>query len=431
MAIMTVGMLAATIIMVLLMQVSVVGLVGLYRRKRQYRKIDVQASEPQILPGSQELVLSSADVSSAPAISWEGFREFRVQRREIEDGNRSICSFYLVPIDGQPLPSFRPGQFLTFKLPIEDPATHQSRAVVRCYSLSDRPQPGYYRVSIKRVDTPVDQPDAPPGLSSNFFHDHVQEGGKLLVRAPSGHFHLMDNEPLPIVLIGGGIGITPMLSILNTLLENGSTREVWLYYGVRNGAEQIMKEHLLALAKAHTNFHLHFCYSHPNNKDVADLHYQHNGRVDIPLLRKTLKLTRYQFYVCGPKPMMESLVPGLEEWGVDSADIYYESFGPATLIKHKNLKPEPESISAQTIAVTFSKTGTHVLWDPDAGSLLDFAEARGIEVESGCRAGSCGCCQTIIENGEVEYNQQPDADLEPSHCLLCISTPKGDLTLAA
>ena len=428
---MSVGILALIIIVVLLMQVSIVMLVGLYRRKRQYREIDVLVSEPQALSGSQESLHSISDSPSASATSWEGFREFSVQRREVEDGNRSICSFYLAPVDSQPLPSFRAGQYLTFKLPIEDPITHQPMTVVRCYSLSDRPQPDYYRVSIKRVPAPADQPETPPGLSSSFFHDHVHEGSKLLVKAPSGHFHLREDKPLPVVLIGGGIGITPMLSILNTLLGNGSTRDVWLYYGVRNGAEQIMKEHLQSLATAHANFHLHLCYSNPSDNDEVDVDYQHNGRVDIPLLRATLKLMRYQFYVCGPRPMMESLVPGLEEWGVDRGDIYYESFGPATLVKHEKPKTGPDSISTQTITVTFSKSGRHLPWNPDAGSLLEFAEAQGIEVESGCRAGSCGCCQTLIENGEVEYSQQPDADVEPGHCLLCISTPKGDLKLAA
>jgi ferredoxin-NADP reductase len=428
MPIMSVGILALIIIVGLLMQVSIVVLVGLYRRKRQYREIDVQVSEPQALSGSQESLHSNSDSPSASATSWEGFREFSVQRREVEDGNRSICSFYLAPIDSQPLPSFRAGQYLTFKLPIKDPITHQPMTVVRCYSLSDRPHPDYYRVSIKRVMAPADQPETPTGLSSNFFHDHVHEGSKLLVKAPSGHFHLREDKPLSVVLIGGGIGITPMLSILNTLLENGSTRDVWLYYGVRNGVEQIMKEHLKSLATTHANFHLHLCYSNPSDNDEADVDYQHNGRVDISLLRATLKLMRYQFYVCGPKPMMESLVPGLEDWGVDSGDIYYESFGPASLIKHEKVAP---ATSMQPITVTFSRSGKSIPWDSTADSLLEFADANDIEVESGCRAGSCGSCQTAMKAGEVDYNQEPDADVELGHCLLCISTPKCDLILDA
>jgi hypothetical protein len=410
-----------------LVQVTVAVLIGLYRRRRQYWNLDKRRSEAQTLLESHTPAPSSAQPATND-LSWEGFREFIVQRREFEDGNRSICSFYLVPVDGKPLPAFRPGQFLIFRLSVEGSVTHQPKTVVRCYSISDAPRPDYYRISIKRIPAPADQSDAPPGLSSSFFHDHIQENNRLLVKAPSGHFHLIEDEPLPIVLIGGGIGITPMLSILNTVLEGEINREIWLYYGVGNGDEHIMKEHLQTLARTHDNFHLHVCYSNPNANDLEGVDYQHNGRASIPLLRTTLKLMRYQFYVCGPKPMMESLVPGLEDWGVDSDDIHYESFGPASLIK-----PEKVSLSATTqpVTVTFSRSGKSILWDSVADSLLEFAEANDIEVESGCRAGSCGSCQTAVKIGEVEYNQEPDADFLPGHCLLCISTPKFDLTLDA
>ena len=331
---MTAGTLALIIFAAILSQVAILALFGLYRRMRQQKALDARCNE---LPSSA--APEASGISAAEPIAPAGFREFSVQRRELEDGNRTICSFYLVPLDAKPLPAFRPGQFLTFRLSIEDPVSRESRYVVRCYSLSDAPRSDYYRISIKRVPAPPDRSDLPPGVSSNFFHDHVQEGDRLLVKAPSGHFHLMEDEPLPLVLIGGGIGITPMLSIVNTVLEGGLKPEVWLYYGVRNGTEHIMKEHLAELATKHANFHLHVCYSAPLEDDVEGADYQHNGRVDMPLLRNTLKLMRYQFYVCGPKPMMESLVPGLEEWGVDSGDIYYESFGPATLIRHE--KPRP------------------------------------------------------------------------------------------
>jgi ferredoxin-NADP reductase len=190
-----------------------------------------------------------------------------------------------------------------------------------------------------------------------------------------------------------------------------------------------MKEHLAELAMKHSNFHLHVCYSAPLEDDVEGVDYHHNGRVDVPLLRNTLDLMRYQFYVCGPKPMMESLIPGLEEWGVASGDIHYESFGPATLIKHE--KPALAATDAQTVNITFSRSGKSLTWEPAAGSLLEFAEANAVDVESGCRAGSCGSCQTALTAGEVEYSQQPDADIEPGHCLLCIATPKCDLVLEA
>lgn len=425
---MTVGMLASIIVALILLQLAIVALVGIFRRKRQYLAMETDPTKPQALSTSREPAVYSTDGQSAQVAAWTGFRAFRVQRRVSEDRNGSICSFYLVPVDGQPLPGFKPGQFLTFRLTTEDPTNQQPKTLVRCYSLSDRPRPDYYRVSIKRVPAPADQPGIAPGLSSGYFHDQVQEGSILEVKAPSGHFHLIDDEALPIVLVGGGIGITPMLSIVNTLLESGSQRQIWLYYGVRNGSEAVMKAQLQKLEKEHANFHLHLCYSNPDADEKAGIDYQHQGRVDIPLLRSTLKLMRYQFYVCGPKPMMESLVPGLEAWGVETQDIYYESFGPATLIRHE--KPK-SSAAAQSISVTFEKSGKCIAWNPHLDSLLELAEDNGIAVESGCRAGSCGSCQTALLSGEVEYQQQPDAEIEPGHRLLCISTPKGDLTLAA
>jgi len=425
---MTTGTVALFILVAILAQVTVVGLLGLYRRRRLHRDLVARSGElrtPLTSPASKPL---TARVSSHDDV-WTGFREFTVQRREFEDESQSTCSFYLVPCDGEPLPAFRPGQFLTFKLAIKNSIKSDTNNVVRCYSLSDSPRPDCYRVSIKRVPAPPDRPDVPPGVSSGFFHDHVQAGDHLMVRAPSGHFHLIEDEPLPIVLIGGGIGITPMLSILNSVLERSVGQEIWLFYGVRNGNEHVMKGHLQALAERHDNFQLHVCYSAPGESDVEGVDYDHHGRVDLPLLRNTLRLARYQFYVCGPKSMMESLVPGLEQWGVDSGDIHYESFGPATLVKRE--KPTQIAGDAQPVSITFSRSGKSLTWDPTADSLLEFAEANGIDVDSGCRAGSCGSCQTALTAGKVDYSQQPDAEVEPGHCLLCIATPDCNLVLEA
>ncbi|MCP4698022.1 MAG: 2Fe-2S iron-sulfur cluster binding domain-containing protein [Gammaproteobacteria bacterium] len=423
---MTTGILALTIFAAILLQVAIVALFIFFHRKRQYRELGVDREKSQVAIAASSI---PATEPVPPDIVWEGFREFIVQRRVLEDSNHTVCSFYLAPIDGKPLPAFKPGQFLTFTLPVKGPGSNKSKTLVRCYSLSDAPRPDCYRVTIKRVAAPPDRPELPPGLSSNFCHDYLQKGCRLMIKAPAGHFHLMEDEMLPVVLIGGGIGITPMLSMLNTLLENGSKREIWLYYGVRNGADAIMKDHLQSLAGRHGNFHLCLCYSTPGEDEAEGVDYQHAGRIDIPLLRATLKLMRCQFYVCGPKVLMESLVPGLEAWGVDSDDIHYESFGPAALIKHEKPETAPEAAVAHPIAITFSRSGKSIPWDPDVDSLLEFAEANGIAVESGCRAGSCGCCQTSLETGEVEYNQQSDVDVEPAHCRLCISTPKSDLTL--
>jgi hypothetical protein len=186
---MTTEILALIILFAILVQVAVVVLIGFYRRRRQYRNLDERRSEAQTLI-EPHAPASSAAKPVTNDLSWEGFREFIVQRREFEDSNRSICSFYLVPVDGKPLPAFSPGQYLTFKLSIEDSVAHQPKTVVRCYSFSDSSRPDYYRISIKRIPAPIDRSDAPPGLSSSFFHDHVQENNRILVKAPSGLFHL-------------------------------------------------------------------------------------------------------------------------------------------------------------------------------------------------------------------------------------------------
>ncbi len=435
---MNTGTLALIIFAAILAQVAIVMLVGLYRRNQQYKDLESrlggQQGNAEKMPAALNItqVIAPEAADTAPP-AWQGFKNFIVRHRVMEDTAESTCSFYLAPADGQPLPAFKPGQFLTFKLQIEDPLSDETKSIVRCYSLSDSPQSNYYRVSIKRVPPPDNQPDVQPGRSSSYFHDHVLEGMQLSIKPPSGHFHLMEDESLPIVLVGGGIGITPMLSIVNTLLANGSSREIWLFYGVRNASDQIMKQHLQSLQQSHDNFHLHVCYSRPGEKDTEGIDYQHRGHIDIKLLQLTLQLKRHQFYICGPREMLESLVPALETWGVSNDDIYYEAFGPASLPKHKKAKPlisKPKAAKL-TITVTFSKSDKSIAWNPDAESLLELAEDNDIEVDSGCRAGSCGSCQTTLESGEVDYSQEPDADIDAGHCLLCISKPRTDLTLNA
>jgi ferredoxin-NADP reductase len=375
---------------------------------------------------------TSPSIVAGHTAPWEGFRDFRVVRKVFEDESRSICSFHLVPTDDQALPYFEPGQFLTFRLDAHGPATGGNKEIVRCYSLSDRPGLDHYRISVKRALPPADSPSLPPGLSSNQLHDTVQEGDVLAARAPGGHFCLELGKG-PIVLIAGGIGVTPMLSMLNTSVLNGSSREIWLFYGVRNSTEHIMKTQLEALAREHPNFQLHVCYSKPLPGDVKGSDYQHKGHVDIALLRLTLSLSPYDFYVCGPRAMMETLVPALTQWGVPDQNIHYEAFGPASLtgLVDRQTGAEEEGPASDSIAVTFSRSGKSVIWDQSSESLLDFAEKNGVDVSAGCRAGGCGSCQTTIEEGKVDYLQAPDFDPDPGCCLLCISRPKSDLTLSA
>lgn len=363
---------------------------------------------------------------SAVETAWSGFRTFRVDRKITEDVMQSVCSFYLVPEDRQSLSPFLPGQFLTFRLDV--PTTTDSREqIVRCYSLSDAPQRDHYRISIKRVPPPKGS-NVPPGRSSNFFHDQITVGSLLQVRAPSGHFYLEPGDS-PLVLIAGGIGITPLLSMLNWSLANQPKREIWLFYGVRNGRELVMNSHLKTLEVTYPNFHLWRCFSDPLPEDKVERNYQNQGRIDINLLRMQLPLNSYQFYICGPTPMMESLVHALENWGVPDAHIHFEAFGPASIKRRtKEITALRTMTTDNNIVVTFAQSGKQVLWQ-STDSLLDFAEANNIAINSGCRAGGCGTCQTTIRTGEVSYHQPPDFDPKPGTCLLCVCVPKTSVTL--
>jgi len=357
---------------------------------------------------------------------WNGIRKFTVAKkiRECED----VCAFYLKPHDGRPLAPFKPGQYLTFQLELPG----RDKPLVRCYSLSDCPQQtDYYRVTIKKEKAPADRPDLPPGASSTYFYDVVKEGDILNVKAPTGHFFLDMTKTNPVVLIAGGVGITPMLSMANAIVASGTKREAWFFLGVRNQREHIHKAELEKLAAENDNIRLHICYSKPGPEDVKGRDYHHEGRVSADLFREVLPSSNFEYYLCGPGAFMKSITDGLEAWGVPDKDVYFEAFGPAT-VKKKAAVPTPEeTVHLSKINVTFGRSGKTVRWEPSMGNLLDFAHAQGVRIDSGCCAGGCGTCAVAIKSGEVDYLKKPDAEPDPGTCLTCICRPKNDLLLDA
>jgi ferredoxin-NADP reductase len=384
-------------------------------RERELELLDQRIAAARVVRAERE----------QDALAWDGYRKFEVERKVDEGGD--ICSLHLVPHDRKRLPGFRPGQYLTFRLSIPG----EDRPTIRCYSLSDAPLPDHYRVSVKRVGPPRDHPDLPPGRSSTYFHDAVEEGDILDVKAPSGQFYLDLTDDAPIVLIGGGVGITPVLSMLNAVVAHGAGRETWFFYGVRNATEHVMAEHLRDVAAEHPNVRLQVCYSDPGPSDRAGVDYDHAERVSIDLFKRTLPSSNYHYLMCGPPPMMESLTRDLAAWGVPREHVHLEAFGPASVKKTKAPAPAPAEDVATGHEITFSRSGVTVAWKPSCDSLLEFAEENGVMIDSGCRAGSCGTCLTAIKSGEVEYTTKPDADAEEGSCLTCVCVPKGALDLDA
>lgn len=402
--------------------------VGLVSGVRRYMLLGHQAEEQRQAFRRRAAIELEAAITERDRVdlAWGGPRKFVIAKREYENPNKDVCSFYLKPHDRKDLPPFHPGQFLTFQLHIPG----QPKVVNRCYSLSDSPgQRDYYRVSIKRLGPPPKAPPGTPsGLSSSFFHDRLFEGDIVDVLMPAGEFYLKPDSDRPVVLIGGGVGLTPVVSMLNHIVGTGSRREVWFFYGVRNRGEHAMYEQLAKIAEENDNVHLVVCYSEPTENDVEGRDYQHKGWVGVDLFKAMLPANNFEFYICGPPPMMESITRGLEEWGVPEEDINFEAFGPASV---KKTAPKPEEGAAPGVSaeVVFARSDKTVTWTDGCGSLLEFGEANGVPLDSGCRAGSCGTCLVAIKEGDVEYVKKPSRKPETGSCLVCISRPAGRVVL--
>ncbi len=369
----------------------------------------------------------------------DGYRTFVVRKRQPE--SRTVTSFYLVPEDGAPLPAYRPGQFLGFRLRVPG----SDKPVFRDYTISDAPGGGrHYRLSIKREPAPPGDPVAPPGTSSNYFHDHVRVGSKLQVRAPAGAFYLRDGAS-PVVLLSGGVGLTPMISMLNHLVADGDRRPVWFIHGVRNGAEHAFGSHVRKLARKHAQLGVHIAYLEPRPEDKPGRDYQSSGLITMDLLQRLLPGPGCDFYLCGPPPFMKVFFNALLDWGADERRIYYEFFGPATVLKEdkatakKATSPAAAPLVARTDAaaapgmtVTFRRSGVTVPWDPKAGTILELAEANGLTPAFSCRSGVCHTCMCQLVDGEVEYVDdgvfRPD---DPDQVLICSSRPKTDVIVDA
>jgi ferredoxin-NADP reductase len=367
---------------------------------------------------------NSSDMTTA---TWAGFRNFRVDSLVKETD--TCTSVYLVPEDGKPIPHFHPGQHLTFRFTIPG----QAKPVVRCYSLSDGPGKAYYRISVKIASPPHDRDELPPGKASSYINQLMQVGQIVPVKAPAGHFFLNEESNKPVVLLAGGVGITPMVSMLDRLIATQSQRLILLAYGINHSADHAFKQLLAAISEQHPNVHLLNCYSRPQATDHAGVDYHLDGRVSTDLLQQVLPDPDCEFYLCGPPPFMKSLYEGLLEWGVAESDIRYEAFGPASIGKRpsKSADVPCPAPAAEPVAIKFAVSDATAVWDGSHESLLEFAEASGIPVDSGCRAGSCGSCSVEVIAGKIEYSDGQKPNCEPGHCLTCIARPNGPVELGA
>lgn len=261
-----------------------------------------------ILIGLEEKIY--AEREAAPG-GWRGTRLFRVVRKERESDE--ITSFYLRPDDNGELLSFHPGQYIGVRLHID------GEEVRRNYSLSSMANGREYRISVKRE---------PNGKVSNHLHAHVNENDALELYAPAGDFKLEHNDK-PLVLISGGVGITPTLAMLQAALV--TARPVHFIHAARHGGVHAFREAIDKLAARHPQLKRFYCYEQRRTED-AEAHGI--GYIDETHLNEWLPKTRdVDVYFLGPVAFMKAIKKHLKAIGVPESQSHYEFFGPAAALE--------------------------------------------------------------------------------------------------
>ena len=335
------------------------------------------------------------------------WRPYRVVRTV--DESSVIRSFHLEPSDGGAEPRFEAGQYLPIRL-----AQPQGAASLqRTYTISSAPGDAALRLSVKRE-----------GAASSHLHDRVAVGDLIDALGPRGQFTIDAQSHRPAVLIGAGVGITPMVSFLRHIVAEGfrhrRTRKVHLIQVARDAAVRAFGQELQELAgRADGAVQLHLVLDQAGPGALA-------GPLTVNHLKQLLPFDDHEFYLCGPGGFMQSIYDGLRNLGVRDERIHAESFGPASLRRQPDgvaPAPPPPTPPATHAVVSFSHTRQTADWTPGQGTLLELAEAQGLSPPFSCRAGHCGSCVTKLRSGSVTYAEttawRPAAD----EVLICCARP--------
>ncbi|WP_424136344.1 NO-inducible flavohemoprotein [Roseomonas chloroacetimidivorans] len=284
-----------------------------------------EAATPEILAAWGEAYWFLADLligrekqiydehAAAPG-GWSGWRDFIVMERTKE--SEIITSLTLVPADGGTVLRHQPGQYLTFWLEIPD-----RPPLKRNYSVSSAPSDAYYRITVKRE---------PQGIASNWLHDTVRPGARLRVAAPAGEFFLPGHPERPVVLLSGGVGQTPLMSMMQAAAQMRPEVPVHFVHGTLSGATHALGAEARALAAASagriTVTTFHEC---PRPEDRKGQDYDLAGRITLDWLRANTPIAEADYYLCGPREFLRAFTAGLVALGTPPARIHYEFFGPA------------------------------------------------------------------------------------------------------
>ncbi len=367
-------------------------------------------------------------MSEAPLAAAAGFRRLRLldARRE----SAAITSYLLEPVEPGGWAPFAPGQFLVFRLP---DATSPGGWALRNYSISGPSDGRTYRISVKRE--PCARGADGAGLGSGHFHHRLLPGDEVWASAPRGEFVLDETSGRAVLLLSGGVGITPLLAMLHHLTER-SDRRVHFVHACEDGRNHALADEVEALAAARAGISAHFVYRAPTAEDEARGRHVASGLVTRALLQSLLPLDDYDVYLCGPTPFMQAQYATLLGLGVRPERIATEFFGPASLLGVAPApSPAPAPVAPERASagegplVSFARSGGIAVWREGAGSLLELAEGAGLSPAFSCRSGVCMTCSAALLSGEVEYTEEPLDEPAPGQVLLCCTRPRGDVTL--
>lgn len=335
------------------------------------------------------------------------WRPYRVTR--IADESSVIRSFHLEPADGLAQPPFEAGQYLPIRLNLGDAAA----TLQRTYTISSAPGETGLRISVKRE-----------GAASTFLHDRVAVGDTIEALAPRGHFTFDATQRRSAVLIGAGVGITPMVSFVRHLVAEGfrlrRIRPTHLIQVARDAQVRAFASELQALvARADGALKWHVVQDDGAAGTVA-------GPLGMHMLKALLPFDDHEFFLCGPPGFMQALYDGLRELGVRDERIQAEAFGPASLKRRRDgaaAATPPPVPPAKEATVVFLRDGESAVWTPAHGTLLEFAEGKGYSPPYACRAGHCGSCATPLRSGSVTYAEATAFKPAEGDALLCCARP--------
>ncbi len=251
---------------------------------------------------------------------WTGWRPFSVGKKIVESAE--ITSFYLYPTDGGKVMPHVPGQYISIRVFLPEMNLYQSRQ----YSVSSTPTQDYYRISVKKEKGVQQDTD---GKISNYLHNFIDEGNNVDLTAPAGNFTLSEDLNAPVVLISGGVGVTPLMSMLQNLVDKDFIHDITWLHGCRSRNVHAFKGVLdkIALEKENVNLHIFYDLPTPQDKKEGIL----EGFLDINKIANLPQFPGTRYYVCGPSVFIEKQFNDLLAKGIDKDAIYFEEFGPALL----------------------------------------------------------------------------------------------------